>query len=123
MKNLLNFCTAILEDGGATFNLATGTSPTSGYIVSEAGHEVVMPMMKNEIANQIFVTSAVRQYISDKGYELSLVENYLGAWVDKNKLYLDISRVYDNEDEARAMAIKNNQIAYFDLNTLTSKNV
>lgn len=123
MKNLLNFCTAILEDGGATFNIATGTSPASGYIVSEAGHEVVMPMMKNEIANQIFVTSAVRQYISDKGFELSLVDNYLGAWVDKNKLYLDISRVYDNEDEARAMAIKNNQIAYFDLNTLTSKNV
>lgn len=123
MKNLLNFCTAILEDGGATFNLVTGTSPTSGYIVSEAGHEVVMPMMKNEIANQIFITSAVRQYISDKGFELSMVENHLGAWVDKNKLYLDISRVYDNEDEAREMAIKNNQIAYFDLNTLTSKNV
>jgi hypothetical protein len=123
MKNLLDFCDAVLENGGATFNLVMGTSPTNGYIVSEAGHEVVMPMMKNEVANQIFVTSAVRQYISDKGYELSLVDNYLGAWVDKNKLYLDISRVYDNEDEARAMAIKNNQIAYFDLNTLTSKNV
>jgi hypothetical protein len=52
-----------------------------------------------------------------------MIENHLGAWVDKNKLYLDISRVYDNEEEARAMAIKNNQIAYFDLNTLTSKNV
>jgi len=123
MKNLLNFCTAILEDGGATFNLATGTSPASGYIVSEAGHEQVYSMLNNDIANQIFVTSIVRKYIADKGYELSLVDNYLGAWVDNNKIYLDISRVYDNEDEAREMAIKNNQIAYFDLNTLTSRNV
>jgi hypothetical protein len=123
MKNLLNFCTSVLEDGGATFNLVTGSDPTSGYIVSEAGHEQVYSMLSNDIANQIMVTSVVRKYIGDKGFELSMVENFLGAWVDKNKIYLDISRVYDNEEEARAMAIKNNQIAYFDLNTLTSKNV
>jgi hypothetical protein len=121
MKNLLEFCDAVINNGGATFNLVTGTSPTSGYIVSDEGQEEVTKLFGGAVAKEMLITSAIKKYISDKGFILSLSDKNLGAWVDSNKLYLDISVVYDNEQDAIEMARKNNQLAYFDLNNNETK--
>ena len=54
-------------------------------------------------------------YVSEHGFMLSDVTYNLGGWINDGKLYLDISVVYDNEEEAIRMAKENKQLAYFDI--------
>lgn len=115
MKNLLDFCDAVLENGGATFNLVMGTSPTKGYVVSKQGREDTIDLFGNKVTQTMLVNSFVRTYVSEHGFELSLVDYNLGGWIHDKKLYLDISIVFDNEADASEYARDNNQLAYFDL--------
>ena len=115
MKNLLDFCDAVLENGGATFNLVMGTSPTKGYVVSKQGHEDTIDLFGNKVTQTMLVNSFVRKYVSENGFELSLVDYNLGGWIHDKKLYLDISILFDNEADANEYARDNNQLAYFDL--------
>ena len=115
MKNLLDFCDAVLENGGATFNLVMGTSPTAGYVVSKQGHEDTIDLFGNKVTQTMLVNSFVRKYVSENGFELSLVDYNLGGWIHDKKLYLDISILFDNEADASEYARDNNQLAYFDL--------
>ena len=41
MKNLKQFSRALLEDGGATFNLVSGEHEFKGYVYSIFGHEKI----------------------------------------------------------------------------------
>jgi hypothetical protein len=115
MKNLLDFCDAVLENGGATFNLVLGANPTTGYAVSMQGYEDTIDLFGNKVTQTMLVNSFVRKYVSEHGFELSLVDYNLGGWIHDKKLYLDISIVFDNETYAREYAKDNNQLAYFDL--------
>ena len=115
MKNLLDFCDAILKNGGATFNLVTGTSPTTGYVVSKQGREDTIDLFGNKVTQNMLVNSFVRKYVSEHGFELSIFDYNLGGWIHDKKLYLDISILFDNEADAKEYAKDNNQLAYFDL--------
>jgi len=115
MKNLHDFVASIVENGGATFNLVTGTSPTTGFVVSEKGFEDVTPIFGDDVTRQIIVSSAVAMFIKENGFELNNPENFLGGWVDGGELFLDISRVYDNEHDALRVAVENGQRAYYSI--------
>jgi hypothetical protein len=39
----------------------------------------------------------------------------LGGWIDDGELFLDISRVYDNEHDALRIAVENRQRAYYSI--------
>lgn len=46
---------------------------------------------------------------------LQLAKNeFLGFWVDNNKIYIDISKHYNNKNKAITEGKKNNQISIFD---------
>jgi hypothetical protein len=62
------------------------------------------------------IEQTINQFIAEKGLELSVDENFLGAWVDDGWLYLDISKVYDDESKAVFVGLQNNQKAIFNLN-------
>lgn len=40
-----------------------------------------------------------------------------GGWIDNGTVYLDVTHLFDNQDEARAFAVKNSQKGYFDFAT------
>lgn len=113
MKNLHEFVASIVENGGATFNLVTGTSPTTGFVVSEKGFELKLKLFGNAITREILVNAIVREFIRENGFELNRPENFLGGWIDDGELFLDISRVYDNEHDALRVAVENGQKAYY----------
>ena len=111
MNNLHDFVDSIIQNGGATFNLAMGTAPTSGYVVSlKGGSHTPIDETRQSIEQTI------NQFVAEKGLELSVDENFLGGWVDDGWLYLDISRVYDEKKKAMLVGIQNNQKAIFNLN-------
>lgn len=120
MNNLRDFVAAIMEGGGATFNIGTGVGPTEGFVVSEEGFEyrsaLIYPEKRYNLIRRIEIEVEVELYIKKYGLELSIPENHLGGWMDGDVLVLDISRVYDCETKARLMAEKNNQDAYYNLN-------
>jgi two-component SAPR family response regulator len=80
----MNYAQHIRTSGGLTID-AAGNTPTSGYMVSIHGFERQIPnfsSMSDEDINE-----AIEQYRQD----ILLEENYFGAWVDNDTLYLDNS--------------------------------
>ena len=117
MKNLHDFVASVVENGGATFNLVTGTSPTTGFVVSERGFELKLKLFGPVINRDILISAIVREFIRENGMELNNPENFLGGWIDDGELFLDISRVYDNEHDALRVAVENGQKAYYHIDT------
>jgi hypothetical protein len=108
MKNLNEFVASIIENGGATYNLAMGDTAHSGYMVSKKGFEM-------KFQPEVDVTQAVCQFIKEFGFELYEVENFMGAWIDEGVLYLDVSNNFAKRSDAIREGYKNEQLAIFDV--------
>ena len=108
MKTLKEFVAAIIENGGATYNLANGGTVDKGYMVSKKGFEM-------KFHPEVDVTQAVCQFIKEFGFELYEVENFMGAWIDEGILYLDISNNIADRRKAIKQGYKNEQLAIFDV--------
>ena len=108
MKTLKEFVAAIIENGGATYNLANGGTVDKGYMVSKKGFEM-------KFQPEVDVTQAVCQFIKEFGFELYEVENFMGAWIDEGILYLDISNNIADRRKAIKEGYKNEQLAIFDV--------
>jgi hypothetical protein len=108
MKNLKEFVAAIIENGGATYNLANGGTVDKGYMVSKKGFEM-------KFQPEVDVTQAVCQFIKEFGFELYEVENFMGAWIDEGVLYMDVSNNFEKRSEAIKEGYKNEQLAIFDV--------
>lgn len=99
---------ATLANGGVTINLA-GQQPSSGYAFPPSkSSEVTVPVEQ-------FTPDVIAQYISAHKRELEDPDNYLGTWIDNGLVYLDISQVLDDEQEAFKRATDSNQIAMWDI--------
>ena len=100
---------AVTKDGGFTFHDATGDGPSEGYMVSVAkNNEVKVPLRD--------LTSAhVADYMSLHQQELKDPNNFLGGWVHKGNVYLDISRHTQDRNEAMKLARANQQLGIYDI--------
>jgi hypothetical protein len=108
MKNLKEFVAAIIENGGATYNLAIGDTAHKGYMVSKKGFEM-------KFLPETEVRVAVIQFMEKYGFELYEVENFMGAWIDEGILYMDISNNFTKRSEAIREGYKNEQLAIYDV--------
>ena len=93
----------LFKNGGLTLTkeLSKATEK-SGFYVSKIGYEKIIQIeeLEKELIN----------------YKSKLLKNeYIGLWIDKNKIYLDISKHYKNKKEAIKQGIKNKQIAIYDI--------
>ena len=113
MKNLKQFSRALLEDGGATFNLVSGEHEFKGYAYSIFGHEKI----HDNVSVLSEVEHAVKKFVGEKGVELYSVHNHLGGWFDKGKLFLDITNVESDLRNAIEQGIRNGQEAIHDFQT------
>jgi hypothetical protein len=105
--NLTDFTQAIKDNGGASYNLNTGElNPNKGYFVGLKGFEKVVPLSS--------VASSVATFIKENGFELSNPNKWVGAWINDDKLVLDVSIRVDTLCEARELALTNRQIALYD---------
>lgn len=114
MSNLINFKNSIIGTGGATYNLLTGEfNPDRGFMVSIKGHEDVSKFNVNNLQYTIarYIRIKADLILSGENQEL-----FLGAWVDGEDLYLDVSIHIESRAEAIRVAISNEQIAYYDCN-------
>jgi hypothetical protein len=114
MSNLINFKNSIIGTGGATYNLLTGEfNPDRGFMVSIKDHE------ERSKFNPINLQYTIARYIRTKADLILSGENqdlFLGAWVDGEDLFLDVSVHIESRQEAIRVGIANEQIAYYDCN-------
>lgn len=103
LKKIKNF---IIENGGGTLNAKTlkNADFKRGYMVSLAGYEKQL-----KIENLTVKTLKLYQKNAQK------LHASVGFWLDNNILYLDISKHFTSKDKAVRTALKNNQIALFDI--------
>lgn len=109
-------------DGGASFNLR-GEMPVTGFMASinPEHSEVVTADEVNEGRIQEYYDK-----VAEKDPELAKDPNiFIGLWnnPDDHKIYLDISRRYEDAHAAREACKDNDQISYFDLQTFDSVTV
>lgn len=114
MSNLILFRKSILNNGGGSYNLLNGQlNPTDGFMVSIADHETILkqdwiPQLQYHIAS----------YIKEKAHilcgGLTNQRYFIGAWVENDELYLDVSTKVTTREEAIRIAIDNGQKAYYD---------
>ena len=95
------------KSGGASINLASGSMPDSGYMVSRAGSEI--------ITEAPLTREAVEQFAQAYHEELDNSDTYLGVWEDADTglVYLDISDNLDNLDTAKELGVERAQLAIY----------
>ena len=113
MKNLKQFSRALLENGGATFNLVSGEHQFNGYAYSIFGHEKIHNPLEGMFTISE-VEQAVKIFVGENGLELYSVHNHLGGWFEEGKLYLDITNVTSDLRNAIEQGIRNDQDAIHD---------
>jgi hypothetical protein len=106
-------------DGGFTYSFGTGRQPKVGYPLS------IYPERSKGIPFKDFHRTDVSIYIKKNKDILSKKESHLGGWHDPKTgmIYLDISVVKKTAKEAHDLALKYDQIAYFDLSIFKSVTV
>jgi hypothetical protein len=99
---------ATKRDGGITIGL-NGEQPNKGFAFSiQKMNEQAKPL--EELSTQM-----VDDYINQHREELSQPGRYLGAWINKNLVYIDVSQVEQDKQTAHAMAHLHGQLAMYDL--------
>lgn len=100
---------AVTKDQGFSFHNTIGDGPTSGYMVStQKSSEHAIPIRD-------LTPEVLGDYRDVHQQELADPDNYLGGWVHKGKVYLDISRHVTDQGQAAALAKEHNQIGIYDL--------
>jgi hypothetical protein len=119
--NLAQFTNQIATTGGATYNIVTGDSPTSGYASSMQGHEKVINLpdtWASMTADErgMYIKQHILDFIVTNGTQLETAWDYIGAWTHEGSIYLDVTRVFDDLYDAVLFGILNNQKAIYDFN-------
>ena len=101
MKNITNATiNSILRNGGATINYnGERVQMKSGYQVSK--HDLVV--MPAEDFNK-YIIKALVATLTSRG-------EYLGVWVDNNKVYIDVSHRVATKRDAMQMGRELNQLS------------
>lgn len=103
-------------DGGFTIDVRTGREVAAGYAVS------IFPQHSLELPLADATPAALCHYIEQHADVLADPHNRLGGWHDPEtgRIWLDISLVLADRDEAIKWAEAANQIAIFDLGNFES---
>ena len=99
-----------IKNGGSSINLE-GHSPSKGFMVSTFGNE-------KKVSLKNFNKKVIKNYI--KKHKKEIKGNFIGTWIDDDVVYLDISKKEKSKNKAINIAIKNNQLAIFNLNDFES---
>lgn len=116
-------------DGGATISISMTNNqkaivPTSGFCASPYPQYSKVFNTSKEV-NHTSILKFIDEIDNEGRDILSQEDTYIGLWNDPDtgKVYLDISKRYNEAEEARIACEQNDQIAYFDLQMLESVDV
>lgn len=102
---------AVTKDKGFTFHDHIGDGPKGGYMVSvDKDSETVVPLRNLH-------PDAIADYRDMHQQDLKDPNNFLGGWVYRGKVYLDVSRHVADRNQALALARQYKQLGIYDLSS------
>lgn len=104
--NPIKLAQQLADEGGFSVSEA-GTKPHSGYMVSRAGTERVVPGLAQPEDIAAFHQANVDR-LSHPGY-------YMGGWQDEGKSYLDVSQRFPTAESSQVQGAVHHQLATFDV--------
>lgn len=108
----------VLTQGGATESLIAGVeTPASGYAVSIPGREAVTHLLLDGDQRRQAINLAVSEYAGRNKHWLGQPGFYLGAWLDGDRLVLDVTQVTPELGEAVKAGFARDQDAIYSLAT------
>ena len=105
------------KKGGFTYDARTNRLKRVGFAVSTDKSAETVTTESDFAKNGV---SMVKKFLFEQRERLGLAKQYLGGWVERGKVYLDISTVVKTAQEAADLGRKHDQIAFFDLATFTT---
>lgn len=112
MNNINNLYNTLLNNKGLTLNKDLTIFNGSGYAVALPNKETKIQESDLDLSKFTSLLQAYRSDISGN--------QKIGLWIDQGLLYIDISEVLDNKDQALSLAKNRSQLAIFDFNELKS---
>lgn len=110
LSNTIAFQTII--EGGYTTDLKGG-NPEGGYMVSMyKEHELTLDL-ENVKKNINLLISHLQAFMRANNQLLSYDDNYVGTWIDKGLIYIDISTKIDTIAKANRVAAMYDQLEYY----------
>lgn len=111
MKNYKQLFDELVNNGGFTCGWNQLEPPPSGrYICSITNNTAKIPKSYKELRallDSVLSQKEYQQYIGNPNY-------CFGAWIDKDIVYVDINRIYDNLADALICGIEFGQKAIYD---------
>lgn len=108
IKNLYN---QLKTNKGFTVDTNLEDYQGKGYAVAVPNNETII--IEDQLTFELF-----QKLIAD--YQSKAKSAHIGAWVDSDKIYFDVSQIFDNKLEAIDKGKEFNQLAIFDFNNFTS---
>ena len=105
------------KKGGFTYDARTNRLKRVGFAVSTDKSAETVTTESDFAKNGV---SMVKKFLSEQRERLGLARQYLGGWIERGKVYLDISTVVQTAQEAADLGRKHDQTAFFDLATFTT---
>ena len=103
-----------IDTPGFSINIISKKKPRSGYMVSDFEKEKPIPS-KDFFSSRSASKGYIKDYIKENAQELSEKGAYLGGWVYKGKVYLDVSRRYASKKDAVYALFDNKQISGYNV--------
>lgn len=103
---------ALLSEGGFTYQPITNDSPKKGYALS------IFPEYETVLNAMDISSTSIRSFMEKTmGVIQENPQAHLGGWFDRDagKIYLDVSVIVNDADEARSLCRQYNQEGFYDL--------
>lgn len=108
--NLQQFYSETLQNGGASYSILSGElNPTNGYFVSIANKGITVDV--NDFNQKV-----VADFISENAIQLNQAKYFVGSWIEKGIVYLDITVQVTDKRNALELGYRNGQQAIYDAN-------
>lgn len=102
------------EWGGLTINMVDGSMPTTGYVVAKPP-EFGKVVTETDFFDSVKGPKILSQYMREHKTDLASGKNYLGTWVDKGKVFLDVSQNIQSKSNAIRLGKERDQKAIWDV--------
>lgn len=106
------------QNGGDSRNF-NGETPTSGFMVSRPGFEMRLDM---ELWGPVCREKVIKGFLKATQSIVEATGGYIGAWVDGQYLYLDLSVNYQDKEVALEVGRRCKQLAIYDVENGVSIN-
>jgi hypothetical protein len=98
----------VRSTGGATIDVNGTPGPATGYQVGVPGYGTTLPL-------STFTLDDVAEWVTNTRRHIAAADaTYLGAWVDNDTVYLDVSQRFNDKGVALIVASQRDELAIWD---------